>query len=81
ADQVASALAARPDVPPEEAAAVVENYQDAQIDGLKAAVLACSCITAGAVLFTGHLPGTRPGTRTGTRPGNANGRRSVPPDG
>ncbi|MFB8239498.1 MFS transporter [Kitasatospora purpeofusca] len=68
ADQVASALAARPDVPPAEAAAVVENYQDAQIDGLKAAVLACSCITAGAVLFTGHLPATRPAPRTATRP-------------
>ncbi len=67
ADDVAAALAARPEVPPEEAAAVVEHYENAQINGLKAAVLACSGITAGAVLFTGHLPATRPASRPGSR--------------
>ncbi|WP_380282675.1 MFS transporter [Kitasatospora purpeofusca] len=62
ADQVAAALAAQPGVPPQEAAAVVENYQDAQINGLKAAVLACTGITAGALLFTRRLPSQHPAT-------------------
>ncbi|MGW6915118.1 MFS transporter [Kitasatospora sp. NPDC054939] len=77
ADQLADALAARGDVPPDEAAALVENYRDAQIDGLKAAVLACSAIAAAAFLFTGGIPGTRPGR--GTPPaGGGPGARSRP---
>ncbi|MFJ1793398.1 MFS transporter [Kitasatospora griseola] len=63
ADQVATALAARPDVPPQEAEAIVGHYQDAQIQGLKSAVLACTVITAGALLFTRHLPTTRQAPR------------------
>ncbi|MET8699758.1 MFS transporter [Kitasatospora sp. NPDC004723] len=65
ADQVAAALAAQPGIPPEEAAAVVESYQDAQINGLKAAVLACTGITAAAVLFTRRLPARRPTAGSG----------------
>ncbi|MFD0273927.1 MFS transporter [Kitasatospora sp. NPDC127111] len=61
ADDVAAALAGHPEVPPEEAAALVENYESAQIDGLKAAVLACTVITAASFLFTGKLPADRPG--------------------
>ncbi|WP_035844876.1 MFS transporter [Kitasatospora azatica] len=60
ADQVATALAGVPELPPQEAAAIVENYQDAQIDGLKAAVLVCTGITAVSFLFTGKLPAGRP---------------------
>ncbi|MEV7121032.1 MFS transporter [Kitasatospora griseola] len=59
ADQVATALAARPDVPPQEAEAIVGHYRDAQIQGLRSAVLACTVITAGALLFTRHLPAAR----------------------
>ncbi|RKE23623.1 MFS transporter [Streptomyces sp. TLI_171] len=59
ADQVSAALAGRPDVPPQEAASLVDHYEAAQIQGLKSAVLACSAITAGALLFTRHLPDNR----------------------
>ncbi|MFE7563772.1 MFS transporter [Kitasatospora sp. NPDC057500] len=69
ADEVANALAAQSGVPPEEAAAVVEDYQDAQIDGLKAAVLACTGITAGALLFTRRLPAGRPAADRDGGPG------------
>ncbi|MEV4561727.1 MFS transporter [Kitasatospora sp. NPDC049285] len=61
AAEVAAALAAQPSVPPAEAAVLVENYQEAQIQGLKAAVLACTGITAGALLFTRRLPSARVG--------------------
>ncbi|MFE9428233.1 MFS transporter [Kitasatospora sp. NPDC006697] len=60
ADRVAAALASHPEVPPQEAAAIVEHYRDAQIQGLKTAVLACACITAGALFFTRRLPADRP---------------------
>ncbi|AUY47957.1 MFS transporter [Streptomyces sp. CB01881] len=60
ADDVATALAGRPEIPPQEAAALVESYQSAQITGLKAAVLACSGITAVSFLFTGGIPAGRP---------------------
>ncbi|KDN80678.1 MFS transporter [Kitasatospora cheerisanensis] len=63
ADQVSAALAARSDVPPQEAAALVEHYRDAQIQGLKSAVLACTVITGGALLFTRHLPAERAAPR------------------
>ncbi|MFG2334166.1 MFS transporter [Streptomyces sp. NPDC048604] len=60
ADDLADALAAEPSIPPAEADALVENYQDAQIQGLKTAVLACSGITLASFLFTRGLPGRRP---------------------
>ncbi|MBP0449297.1 MFS transporter [Kitasatospora sp. RG8] len=60
ADDVATALASQPEIPPQEAAALVESYQSAQITGLKAAVLACSGITAASFLFTGGIPAGRP---------------------
>ncbi|MFJ9608979.1 MFS transporter [Kitasatospora sp. NPDC101176] len=76
ADDVAAALAEQPGLPPEEAAVLVEHYQDAQIQGLKAAILGCTCITAGALLFTRHLPSERPAGRA-----RAGGRRRPDPDG
>ncbi|WP_395297722.1 MFS transporter [Kitasatospora hibisci] len=60
ADDVAAALAAHPEVPPDEAAAIVDDYRQAQLDGLKTAVLACSGITAVSLLFTRHLPRRKP---------------------
>ncbi|WP_354637825.1 MFS transporter [Kitasatospora camelliae] len=71
-DQVAAALAQSP-VPPEEAAAVVEHYEDAQIDGLKAAVLAAGGLTLAGFLFTGHLPAGVPARRA--RPSGPSGTR------
>ncbi|GAA4873527.1 MFS transporter [Kitasatospora terrestris] len=62
-DQVAAALAAQPGLPPAEAAALLENYESAQIAGLKSAVLACSAITAASLLFTRRLPAERAGNR------------------
>ncbi|MER5355674.1 MFS transporter [Kitasatospora sp. NPDC002551] len=71
ADDVATALAAQPAVPPEEASALVESYRDAQIAGLKVAVLACTGITAGALLFTRRLPSARPPAERRGGPGAA----------
>lgn len=59
ADQVEQALRTEPAIPPNEADALVDSYADAQISGLKAAVLACAGITAVSFLFTGNLPADR----------------------
>ncbi|WP_051732033.1 MFS transporter [Kitasatospora phosalacinea] len=59
ADQVSAALAVHPEVPPQEAAALVDHYRDAQIQGLKSAVLVCAVIAGGSLLFTRHLPADR----------------------
>ncbi len=59
ADQVSAALATHPEVPPQEAAALVDHYRDAQIQGLKSAVLVCAVIAGGSLLFTRHLPADR----------------------
>ncbi|WP_418961042.1 MFS transporter [Streptomyces tritici] len=61
ADDLAAALAKEPTIPPTEAAALVESYQKAQIDGLKAAVLACGGIILASFPFTRRLPGERAG--------------------
>jgi len=65
ASEVEQALAGHPDIPPEEAAAVVENYQEAQISGLKAAILACAVIAGAAYPFTDRLPAERRGAAAG----------------
>ncbi|GAA2775353.1 MFS transporter [Kitasatospora cinereorecta] len=59
ADQLSTALAQHPEIPPAEATAIVEHYQDAQIEGLKTAVFACAAITAAGLLFTHRLPRDR----------------------
>ncbi len=57
-DQVAGALA-ETSVPPDEATALVENYADAQLVGLKVGLLAAAAIAAGSLAFTRHLPTER----------------------
>ncbi|MDI2126521.1 MFS transporter [Yinghuangia seranimata] len=59
-DDVANALHASGAVSAPEADAIVDNYSEAQIDGLKVAVLACAGITAVSFLFTSRLPSERP---------------------
>src|SRR4051794_35260516 len=48
---------ARANVPPDEAAAVAENYAEAQLTGLKAGLLATGAIALVSLVFTRHLPG------------------------
>ncbi|MFC8965703.1 MFS transporter [Streptomyces sp. NPDC057094] len=54
-------------LPPREVDAVTDSYATAQLNGLKAAVLAAGGITLVSFLVTGHLPSGRTGRgRTGT---------------
>jgi MFS family permease len=48
------------------AAALVENYEDAQVDSLKAGLLVALAIALGALVFTAGLPGRRPDARAPT---------------
>ncbi|GAA3291150.1 MFS transporter [Streptomyces cinereospinus] len=57
--QVRSA-AERAGLPPSEVAALTESYAQAQLDGLRAAVLAVGGITLASLLVTRHLPTGRP---------------------
>ncbi|MFK4152267.1 MFS transporter [Streptomyces fungicidicus] len=59
-DQVRAA-ATRAGLPPEEVDAVTDSYATAQLDGLKAAILATGGITLASFLVTPHLPGPAPG--------------------
>lgn len=63
-DQVRSG-AERAGLPPPEVAAVTDSYATAQLNGLKAAVLAAGGITLASFLVTGHLPSGRTGRRGG----------------
>ncbi|KOT41338.1 transporter [Streptomyces caelestis] len=68
-DQVRAA-ATRAGLPPSEVDAVTESYASAQLDGLKAAVLATGGVTLVSFLVTPRLPGPSPErARTGGRPG------------
>ncbi|MEV4441109.1 MFS transporter [Streptomyces sp. NPDC049577] len=58
-DQVRAA-AERAALPPSEVEAVVDSYATAQLDALKAAVLAAAAVTLAAFPFTRHLPDRRP---------------------
>ncbi len=49
-------------IPPREADALVEGYQDAQLRALKAGLLFVAFVAGGALLVTGALPSSRPGT-------------------
>jgi EmrB/QacA subfamily drug resistance transporter len=60
-DQVRSA-AERAGFPPSEVDAVADSYASAQLDGLKAAILATGGVTLASFLVTTHLP-TRPSGR------------------
>ena len=57
-DQVRSA-AERAGLPPSEADAVADSYASAQLDGLKAAILATGGIALASFLVTPHLPTAR----------------------
>lgn len=57
-DQVRSA-AENAGLPPSEVDAVTDSYASAQLDGLKAAILATGGITLASFLVTGHLPAGR----------------------
>ncbi|MFI6037479.1 MFS transporter [Streptomyces sp. NPDC051315] len=59
-DQVRSA-AERAGLPPSEAEAVADSYASAQLDGLKAAILATGGIALASFLVTPHLPTGRDG--------------------
>ncbi|MFI2347965.1 MFS transporter [Streptomyces sp. NPDC019443] len=61
-EQVHSA-AERAGLPPSEADALADSYASAQLDGLKAAILATGGITLASFLVTSHLP-----TRQASRP-------------
>ncbi|MFD9124396.1 MFS transporter [Kitasatospora sp. NPDC059571] len=74
ADDLAKALADSP-VPPQEADAIVAHYQDAQIDGLKAAVFAAGGLTLASCLFTRNLPSGRPERGAARRGGTGRVRR------
>ncbi|MFI2630970.1 MFS transporter [Streptomyces collinus] len=65
-DQVRSA-AERAGLPPAEVEAVTDSYASAQLDGLKAAVLATGGITLASFLVTSHLPTA--GQSSAQRPG------------
>ncbi|AWW43037.1 MFS transporter [Streptomyces cadmiisoli] len=53
----------RADLPPAEADAIVDAYADAQIQALKAAVLATAAVTLAGFPFTRHLPRRKLGER------------------
>ncbi|MGC0373926.1 MFS transporter [Streptomyces sp. SAI-229] len=68
-DQVRAA-ATRAGLPPSEVDAVTDSYASAQLDGLRAAILATGGITLASFLATPRLPGPPPGhARTGGRDG------------
>ncbi|WP_031079748.1 MFS transporter, partial [Streptomyces sp. NRRL S-118] len=75
-DQVRSA-AERAGLPPSEADAVADSYASAQLDGLKAAILATGGIALAAFLVTPHLP-TAPHHRAEQPDGDAPGGESGP---
>jgi EmrB/QacA subfamily drug resistance transporter len=56
------AALARAEVPEAEAAALVDQYAEAQLKGLKAGLLAAAAIALVSLAFTRHLPGERLGT-------------------
>lgn len=64
-------------LPSAEVDALADSYASAQLDGLKAAVLAAGGITLASFLVTPHLPG-RPATRPGRIRADAAGTRPRP---
>ncbi|EMF01525.1 MFS transporter [Streptomyces mobaraensis NBRC 13819 = DSM 40847] len=70
-DQVRAATR-RAGLPPSEADAVVDSYATAQLDALRAAILATAGVTLGALAFTRRLPAERAAGRpAGRRAGEA----------
>jgi EmrB/QacA subfamily drug resistance transporter len=71
-DEVRSA-AEQAGLPPAEVAAVTDSYATAQLNGLKAAILAAGGITLASFLVTTHLPTGRTGRRKSTGTGTPAG--------
>jgi EmrB/QacA subfamily drug resistance transporter len=69
-DQVRSA-AEDAGLPPQEVDALVDSYAQAQLDGLKAAILAAGGITLAGLLVTSHLPAAAPGRARSPEPRRA----------
>ncbi|MER6347227.1 MFS transporter [Streptomyces sp. NPDC001595] len=67
-DQVRAA-AERAGLPPSEVTAVTESYASAQLDGLRAAILATGGLTLASFLVTPHLPADRARRPARTGPG------------
>ncbi len=78
-DQVSSGLAAA-GVPAAEAEAIVDNYATAQLQGLKAGILATSGITLASLLFTRGLPNNRMPPEPGPLPSKVGEPIAVRPD-
>lgn len=72
-EQVRSA-AEQAGLPPSEVDAVTESYASAQLDGLKAAILATGGVALAGFLVTAHLPSARAGRSPESAPGTAVGR-------
>ncbi|MBY8876263.1 MFS transporter [Actinacidiphila acidipaludis] len=70
ADQVRAGAQAA-DLPPAEVDAVVSSYAQAQLNSLKAAILAAAGITLLSFAFTRHLPTEPPAAASGPDPGAA----------
>lgn len=66
--QVRSA-AERAGLPPSEVDAVADSYASAQLDGLKAAILATGGVALASFLVTSHLPAARAGRPSEPAPG------------
>ncbi|MEU3791551.1 MFS transporter [Streptomyces fructofermentans] len=58
-----TAAAQRAQLPPADVEAVTDSYATAQLNGLKAAILATGGITVASLLVTSHLPAGRTGAR------------------
>ncbi|WP_326724478.1 MFS transporter [Streptomyces sp. NBC_00243] len=67
-DEVRSA-AEQAGLPPSEVDALADSYASAQLDGLKAAILATGGITLASFLVTSHLPNRRAGRPKGSDTG------------
>ena len=55
-------------VPPDTAAAVVDENEKSRIDGLRAAVAVLALFALGGLLFTRGIPTVQPGVASGTDP-------------
>jgi hypothetical protein len=51
---------------PATATAIVEDYEDAQLQALKTGLLVAAAVALLALMFTGSLPGRRPGESQAT---------------
>ncbi|MFE1587101.1 MFS transporter [Streptomyces sp. NPDC058737] len=79
-EQVRSA-AEEAGLPPSEVDAVTDSYASAQLDGLKAAILATGGVALASFLVTAHLPTARAGRPSEPEPEPGAGNRTAEPSG